>query len=47
MSRQTWMDRTIEAARDADVQMPWTRRRPAPLVLPEQVPAQQTAARQA
>lgn len=44
MSRKIWMDRTIEAARVADVQMPWARR-PAPApALPEQAPAQQTAA---
>lgn len=42
MSRKIWMDRTIEAARVADVQMPWARR-PVP-ALPEQAPAQQTAA---
>lgn len=47
MSRQTWMDRTIEAARETDVQMPWARRRPAPVAIPVQVPAQQTAARSA
>lgn len=43
MSRQIWMDRTIEAARETDVQMPWARRRPLPAT-PEQTPAQQTAA---
>lgn len=43
MSRQIWMDRTIEATRESDIQMPWARR-PAP-VQPEQTPAKQTAAR--
>ena len=40
MSRQIWLDRTIDAARDAIVRLPWDRRpasepereeRPAPL----------------
>ncbi|SDY66943.1 hypothetical protein SAMN05444004_102288 [Jannaschia faecimaris] len=47
MSRQIWMDRTIEAAREADLQMPWTRRRPAPATPEQATPAQQTAARTA
>lgn len=38
MSRQTWMDRTIEAARDADVRLPWSRK-PAPVQAPAQQPA--------
>ncbi|WP_179380210.1 hypothetical protein [Jannaschia marina] len=43
MSRQTWMDRTIEAARDSDIRMPWARR-PAPVAPAEEAPAAQTAA---
>ncbi|MGB3689965.1 MAG: hypothetical protein WBA02_11775 [Jannaschia helgolandensis] len=38
MSRQTWMDRTIEAARIADVRLPWSRK-PAPVPTPAQQPA--------
>ena len=26
MARQTWMDRTIEATREAEIVMPWFRR---------------------
>ncbi len=26
MSRQTWLDRTIAAARDAEVTMPWVKK---------------------
>ncbi|MFO6464131.1 hypothetical protein ACK8OR_07050 [Jannaschia sp. KMU-145] len=31
MARQTWMDRTIEETRTAEIRMPWSRRpTPAP-----------------
>lgn len=38
MSRQTWMDSTIEAAREADIRLPWSRK-PAPVKTPAQQPA--------
>ncbi|SFI98914.1 hypothetical protein [Jannaschia pohangensis] len=37
MSRKIWMDRTIEAAREADIRMPWSRK-PAPQPAPEPLP---------
>ncbi|MGB3406053.1 MAG: hypothetical protein WBA67_01025 [Jannaschia sp.] len=41
MSRQTWMDRTIEAARTEDYKMPWQRSaKPAPQPAPVQIKAQ-------
>lgn len=40
MSRKTWMDRTLETAREADVRMPWSRRPVA-----EETPVQTPAAR--
>ena len=35
MARQTWMDRTIEATREAEIVMPWFRR-PSQAHIPEQ-----------
>lgn len=35
MSRQTWIDRTIETARATDIVLPWTRR-PAPAPVREE-----------
>lgn len=40
MSRQTWMDRTIEAARTETAPLPWTRKdQPAPAPAPVKVGA--------
>jgi len=38
MSRKIWMDRTIEAAREADIRMPWSRGIPAPQPTQEPLP---------
>ncbi len=41
MSRKTWIDATIEAAREADIRMPWSRK-PEPQPIPVPVAVQAT-----
>ena len=39
MSRHVWLDRTVEAASDAEIRLPWDRRGPVPAPAPQPIRA--------